>query len=91
MVHDPTLSVEAVLSSRGQITIPKAVRDAMYLQQGDKVEFTLRSGEVTLSPSRRETPDPVARWVGSLPSAAGPGGGKAWVRGLRGYEDEVLD
>ena len=25
-------------------------------------------------------------------SEAGPGGGgKAWVRGLRGYEDEVLD
>ena len=27
------------LTSKGQITIPKSVRDALKLQQGDKVEF----------------------------------------------------
>jgi AbrB family looped-hinge helix DNA binding protein len=80
---------ESILSSRGQITLPKELRDALFLKQGDKVEFRVRSGEVTLSARRAEADDPVGRWVGALPAELGPGGGKAWVRELRGYEDEV--
>ena len=29
----------STLTSKGQITVPKSVRDALKLQQGDKVEF----------------------------------------------------
>ncbi len=82
---------ESVLSSRGQITLPKELRDALFLKQGDKVEFRVRKGEVTLSARRAEADDPVSRWVGALPTDLGPGGGKAWVRELRGYEDGVID
>ena len=31
----------AALTSKGQITIPKAVRDQLGLRQGDRVEFTV--------------------------------------------------
>jgi AbrB family looped-hinge helix DNA binding protein len=81
--------VESILSSRGQITLPKELRDALFLKQGDKVEFRVRNGEVTLSAHRADAEDPIVRWVGALPGEIGPGGGKAWVRELRGYEDEV--
>ena len=35
----------ATLTSRGQITIPKAVRSALRLQTGDRVVFSLRNDE----------------------------------------------
>jgi AbrB family looped-hinge helix DNA binding protein len=82
---------ESTLSTRGQITLPKELRDALFLRQGDKVEFRVRNGEVTLSACRAETKDPITRWVGALPGEPGPGGGKAWVRKLRGHEDGAID
>lgn len=30
---------EATLTSKGQVTIPKAVREAMGLKEGDRVDF----------------------------------------------------
>lgn len=33
----------AKMSSKGQVTIPLAIRDAMHLQTGDRVEFTTDS------------------------------------------------
>jgi AbrB family looped-hinge helix DNA binding protein len=84
-------TAESTLSSRGQITLPKELRDALFLKQGDKVEFRVRKGEVVLSARRSEAEDPIARWVGALPAELGPGGGKAWVRELRGHADGGID
>ena len=40
------------LSSRGQIVIPKEVREFLELQTGDEVDFVVReSGEVVLRPA----------------------------------------
>lgn len=36
----------ATLTSKGQITIPKAVRDALELDPGDRIEFRLREDGV---------------------------------------------
>jgi len=38
--------MRGALSSKGQVTIPKAVRDALGLQPGDILEFTVRGGEI---------------------------------------------
>ena len=39
------------LTSKGQITLPKAVREALHLDTGDRVDFQLRSdGVVELRP-----------------------------------------
>jgi len=41
----------ATLTSKGQITIPKSVRDSLQLHAGDKIAFTLNpEGETILKP-----------------------------------------
>jgi antitoxin PrlF len=39
------MDVSARLTSKGQITIPKPVRDALKLEQGDQVLFRVLEGE----------------------------------------------
>ena len=51
------------LTSKGQVTIPKRIRDAMQLVLGAPVEFSVNAaGEVVLHPAltrrTRERPDP---------------------------------
>ncbi len=42
---------EATVTSKGQITIPKAVRESLKLQAGDKVEFIIgEGGQVLITP-----------------------------------------
>lgn len=38
----------STLTTRGQTTIPKPIRDALDLQPGDRLEFTLRGDEIVL-------------------------------------------
>jgi len=41
------------LTSKGQVTIPKRIRDALHLQPGTAVEFSVNvGGEVVLQPQR---------------------------------------
>ncbi len=47
------MDVAARLSSKGQITIPKPVRDALALTEGDEVVFRVQGHVVTLA----RTPD----------------------------------
>ena len=42
------MDISARISSKGQITIPKAVREALALEQGDDVVFRLTDGRVEL-------------------------------------------
>ncbi len=39
----------ATLTSKGQVTIPKSVRDSLHLQTGDKVDFVItQNGDALL-------------------------------------------
>lgn len=40
--------VRAVLRSKGQITLPREVRDALHLREGDDVAFVVDAGHVTM-------------------------------------------
>jgi AbrB family looped-hinge helix DNA binding protein len=56
--------MEATLTSKGQVTIPKAVRDALKLRTGDRLDFRVaEDGAVTMVPVTR----PVAALKGMLP------------------------
>ena len=54
----------AVVTSKGQITIPKAVREALNLVPGSEVEFAVEGGKAVLR--RRVSPEAFERWRGYL-------------------------
>lgn len=47
---------EATITSKGQITIPKEIREALELKEGEKVLFILEGKKATIIP---KTKDPL--------------------------------
>jgi antitoxin PrlF len=41
----------ATLNSKGQLTLPKAIRDLLRLRAGDRVEFIVKGAVVVLRPA----------------------------------------
>jgi len=53
---------QSTLTSKGQITIPKSVRDSLALHAGDKVEFVLtENNEVLLKPVTKKVDEVFGR------------------------------
>ena len=49
---------QATLTSKGQITIPKEIRDSLQIQAGDKVEFTITAdNEAVIKPVTKKVDD----------------------------------
>lgn len=46
---------ESKISKRGQTTLPKAVREALGLQPGDRVRYFIHEGDVKILPVRPVT------------------------------------
>ncbi len=53
--------IESGITSKGQTTLPKAVRAALSVQAGDRVRYIIQDGEVRIMPVR-----PIARLFGVL-------------------------
>ena len=53
--------IESGITSKGQTTLPKAVREALSVQAGDRVRYIIQDGEVRMVPVR-----PIARLFGVL-------------------------
>lgn len=48
----------ATMTTKGQITVPKEIRDALRLHPGDRVDFVLgKDGTATLRPAKRSLLD----------------------------------
>ncbi len=45
---------EATITSKGQVTIPKAVRDALGLQPGDRIDFVDTDRGCLIVPVKRD-------------------------------------
>ena len=62
--------MEATVAERGQITLPKAVRDALGLTKGTKLKVELEGGRIVL---RKDVGDAISRVRGRIPLPAGVG------------------
>ena len=60
----------ATVTSKGQITVPLAVRSRLGLKEGDRVEFITQDGRTTIRPVRGEE-NPFASFAGALGTFAG--------------------
>jgi AbrB family looped-hinge helix DNA binding protein len=49
----------STLTSKGQITLPRAVRERLGVKQGDRVEFSVDGDRVLLRPARADVPSRV--------------------------------
>lgn len=55
----PRIREEAALTSKGRITLPKIIRQALGVVAGDNVAFDLRGGEVIVTRAEAEHDDPA--------------------------------
>ena len=55
----PAIHEVATLTSKGQITLPKSIRQALGVDTGGKVAFDLRGGEVVVTRADVEHEDPA--------------------------------
>ncbi|HZO98074.1 MAG TPA: AbrB/MazE/SpoVT family DNA-binding domain-containing protein [Gaiellaceae bacterium] len=83
----PVGAFPARITSKGQVTIPKSVREALHLGEGDQVVFRVIEGERAIL---ARTPD-LLELAGSVPVPAGVRGlewdevrRRAWAGQLRG-------
>jgi antitoxin PrlF len=47
-IMEPIMSTEATLTSKGQTTIPKPIRDSLGMKTGDRMSFTLMPDGVVI-------------------------------------------
>lgn len=55
----PTIHEVATLTSKGQVTLPKSIRQALGLDTGSKVAFDLRDGKVVVTRADAPHEDPA--------------------------------
>lgn len=77
----------ATITSKGQVTIPRAIREALHLEQGDRLEFEVQpDGSATLRPVRLD----ARRMIGLLKDAVPPDVGPVSVADMdAGIAEEV--
>ena len=60
--------MEATVAERGQITLPKAVRDALGLTKGTRLKVELEGGRIVL---RKDVSDALSKLRGRIKLPAG--------------------
>lgn len=79
------MSTRATITSEGQITIPKEVRQRLGLKQGDQVVFVTENGMTVMRPAKGEA-NPFERYAGALGGFDTKDEVNAWLNELRGDE-----
>ena len=77
---------EARITSKGQITVPKAVRHALGLKPGDKVVFEQEGEEICVRPVRVQSMFARYRGIGNPGLASGRKAVLRKIRELRGRD-----
>ncbi|MGI8783397.1 MAG: AbrB/MazE/SpoVT family DNA-binding domain-containing protein [Acidobacteriota bacterium] len=84
--------MKSTVSEKGQVTIPKPLRDSLALVPGTEIEFEEQDG--VLVARRVVSADPLSHLIGLLPrtdvdaaltNLRGPGWNSALDEGIRGH------
>lgn len=81
------MSQQAKITSKGQITVPLRVRNALGVKVGDKIAFDLDGDEVIVRPVRTKNPFEKYRGIGNPGIGSGRDAINKYFRELRGHED----
>lgn len=81
------MAIKAKITSKGQVTIPKEIREALGAKEGDSLVFEVENGGAKVSVERK--PISFADYAGAWREGEGMTGQEVneYVRWLRGYED----
>ena len=84
---DSVQTYRARVTSKGQLTVPKSVRDALGVVPGDDLVFEVGPQGVTIRPVR--TGSAFAAIQGAWRQGRGVGAEQtdAWLRTLRGHDE----
>ena len=74
----------ATMTSKGQITVPRAFRERMKIVAGDRVVFEEKDGQVLVSAVHDEDPFEEFRGIGILETGMGKKAALQWIRDVRG-------
>jgi len=83
----PAQILRAKVTSKGQITVPVAIRRSLGVKPGDSIRFEQQEGGIRLVRDVEE--NPFEKWRGIGVPGIGPGreGVMAYMRELRGYDE----
>jgi AbrB family looped-hinge helix DNA binding protein len=76
--------MHGTISEKGQVTVPKPLRDRLGIRAGDRLEFTEDRGRLILSKTVEQDPVQSVYGILSLPKSA-----DELLRDLRGEPDAV--
>ena len=74
--------MKCIVSEKGQVTLPKAVRVSLGLRPGTMLDFEVVDGH--LVGTKSEASDPISRWRGKGLVAGGPTTSAEALAELRG-------
>ncbi len=57
---------EATVTSKGQITIPKDVRESLGLKEGRRIVFLLKDHEAVIRPISSDPVEELKKWRGKI-------------------------
>lgn len=86
-IEGRVMEQRARVTSKGQVTVPKAVRQAMGIREGDDLVFDVEDGGVRLRVERK--PVSFADYAGAWREGKGMSVEEinAYIRDLRGHEE----
>lgn len=78
------MQIEATLTSKGQITVPREVRRQLGLKTGDKLLFESDGQNIRIRPVRNRSAFAKYRGIGNPGIGSGRKSIGRWMRGMRG-------
>jgi antitoxin PrlF len=75
---------QAKITSKGQITLPRAIRSAMGVQPGDRVLFESDNEGIRVRPVRTVSPFAKYQGIGNPGIGSGRKTINRWIRKMRG-------